>query len=152
LVADFVEEERAAVGRLEPARLGRERAGERAFLVAEEFALDQAFGEGAAVHRHEGLAAAAAQVVHMPRDQFLAGAGLSDDEHVGIAGRHHADAFEQRGRARVLKHLCGGADRGGELARVGKGQQRGRVPVLVAGGRGIDRWQHVEVAGVGGHE
>ncbi|MNQ67409.1 hypothetical protein D3C85_819310 [compost metagenome] len=155
-VADLIEEERAAVGCLEPSSLGRERAGKGAFLMAEELALDQALGEGAAVHGHEGPAAAAAEVVHMPRDQLLAGAGLSDDEYVGVAGRHHADAFEQCGRARVLEHLGGGADRGGELARVGQREQcgrRGGIPVLVrCGGGRIGRRRHSERAGVGGHE
>ena len=40
-LADFVEEERAAVGELEAADLGRVRAGERAALAAEQLALDQ---------------------------------------------------------------------------------------------------------------
>ena len=40
-VADLVEEERAAVGGLELALAARDRAGERAALVAEELALDQ---------------------------------------------------------------------------------------------------------------
>ena len=41
-VADLVEEERAAVGELEPPDLLRDRAGERAALVPEELALEQA--------------------------------------------------------------------------------------------------------------
>ena len=40
-VADLVEEERAAVGELEAADLLRDRAGERAALVAEELALEK---------------------------------------------------------------------------------------------------------------
>ena len=40
-VADLVEEQRAAVGQLEPALLALHRAGERPALVAEQLALDQ---------------------------------------------------------------------------------------------------------------
>ena len=40
-LADFVEEQRAAVGLLEPALAPRHRAGERALLVAEELRVDQ---------------------------------------------------------------------------------------------------------------
>ena len=40
-LADLVEEERAAVGQLEPAALALGRAGERALLVAEQLALEQ---------------------------------------------------------------------------------------------------------------
>ena len=41
-VADLVEEERAALGQLEPPLLERLRAGERALLVAEQLGFDQA--------------------------------------------------------------------------------------------------------------
>ena len=41
-VADLVEEQRAAVGQLEAADLLRDRAGERALLVAEQLAFEQA--------------------------------------------------------------------------------------------------------------
>ena len=54
-VADFVEEDRAAVGHLELADLLLGRAGERAALVAEELRLDQLFGNRRAVDLHEPL-------------------------------------------------------------------------------------------------
>ena len=57
-VADFVEEKRAAVALLEAADARAGRAGERAFLVAEEFALEQLLGNGRAVDRDEALRAA----------------------------------------------------------------------------------------------
>ena len=44
---------RAAVGRLELARLLRDRAGEGALLVAEQLALEQRLGDRGAVDRHE---------------------------------------------------------------------------------------------------
>ena len=50
-LADLVEEHRAAVGQLEPAALLRDRAGERAALVAEQLALEQRFRKGGAVDR-----------------------------------------------------------------------------------------------------
>ena len=40
-IADFVEEDGAAVGELELAAAQRRRTGERALLVAEQLALDQ---------------------------------------------------------------------------------------------------------------
>ena len=52
-LADLVEEDRTAVGALEPARLLPVRAGEGAPLVAEELALDQALGQGPAVDPDE---------------------------------------------------------------------------------------------------
>src|SRR6188474_3448830 len=52
-LADLVEEERAAVGQLEPAALALGRAGERALLVAEQLALEQLLAQRGAVDRHE---------------------------------------------------------------------------------------------------
>ena len=57
--ADFVEEHRAAVRQLHLADFSRARAGIGAALVAEKFVFDQAFGNGGAIQRHEGLLARA---------------------------------------------------------------------------------------------
>ena len=48
-VADFVEKQRAAVGQFKFAFLGLAGAGEGSLRVAEQFALDQLFGNGGAV-------------------------------------------------------------------------------------------------------
>jgi hypothetical protein len=50
-VADLVQEDAAAVGHFEFALLAVLRAGERAFLVAEQLALQQGFRERAAMGR-----------------------------------------------------------------------------------------------------
>ena len=55
-LADLVEEQRAAVGFLELADAPVDGAGERALLVAEQDALDQVLGDGAAVDGDERLA------------------------------------------------------------------------------------------------
>src|SRR5262245_38786928 len=52
-IADLVEQERSAVGQLEPADAASVRAGERAFLVTEELAFEQAFGQRRTVDRDE---------------------------------------------------------------------------------------------------
>ncbi len=62
-------------------------AGEGACLVAEQLALDQRLGQAAAIERHEMLPAARAVVVQAARHQFLAGAGLAVDQHVGRVSR-----------------------------------------------------------------
>ena len=55
-VADFVEENRAAVGHLELAAAIRDRAGERAPHMAEQLALDQLLGNRGAVDFDERAA------------------------------------------------------------------------------------------------
>ena len=101
-VADFVEEQRAAVGLLEAADALAVGAGERALLVAEQFGLEQVFLQGRAVHLDE--VARRAQRVAMDRagDQLLAGAGLAAHQHGRIALgdlAHDAEDVLQRGAA-----------------------------------------------------
>ena len=66
-VADLVEEQRAAVRRLEQAALGRDGAGERAPGVAEQLGLEQRLGQRRAVDRHERRRRRAASGVWIAR-------------------------------------------------------------------------------------
>jgi hypothetical protein len=99
--ADLVQEQRASVGGLDQSDAVACRAGERAFLVTEEFGLDQRFGNRGAVHTHQWFVGALARGVDSPGHQFLSGAGFAGDQHSGGGGRHPADTF--------LHHLHGGA-------------------------------------------
>ena len=109
-LADFVEQEGAVLGQLEAAGAALDGAGEGAFLVAEELALDQRLGNGRAVDGDKGLAAAGAEVVQGAGDEFLAGAALAGDEHRNVAG---GDTLDQR---EDLLHLRRRADQGAEDA------------------------------------
>ena len=84
-LADLVQEDGAAVGLLEPARLGLEGAGEGAALVAEELALGEGVGDGGAVDGDEGAGVAGAPGVDEAGDQLLARAGLAFDEDGGVS-------------------------------------------------------------------
>ena len=70
-VADFVEKQRAAVRRFDPARAPLVRAGERAALVAEQFRLQQVMRNRAAIDRDERPLAAAGALVNRERRQLL---------------------------------------------------------------------------------
>ena len=85
-VADFVEEQRAALGQLEAPLAGGNGAGECALLVAEQFALEQVGGNGAAVDSDEGPVAARTGVVDGAGDDFLAGTGFAQHQHAGFVG------------------------------------------------------------------
>lgn len=89
---DFVEEQRAVVGDLEPPLVAFGGAGERSFFVTEEFAFKQRRGQRGAVDRHE-IAGAAAPVVDHPGEHLLAGAAFAGQQH-GRPGR--GDGFDQR--------------------------------------------------------
>jgi hypothetical protein len=85
-VADFVEEEGAVVGLLELADVAGGRAGERAFLVAEEFGLDQLARDGGAVERDERPGVARASLMKRAGDELLASAGIAENADAGFAG------------------------------------------------------------------
>src|SRR5262249_48969232 len=87
-LGDLVEEEGAVVGAADEAVAFLAGAGEGAAAVAEQLALDEVAGEGAAGDGGEG-AAAAGGGVDGAGDELLAGAGLAADED-GDAGASDA--------------------------------------------------------------
>ena len=95
-VRDLVEEQRAAVGELEAADAIGLGVGEGALHVAEQLALEDAFGEAAGVDGDEPLAGAAGHGVNRLRDRALAGAVLAGDEHVGFRRADARDQLEHR--------------------------------------------------------
>src|SRR5262245_3089881 len=72
-LADFVEEKRSLRRSREEATLVLHGAGERTLHVTKQLALQQAFGECAAVDREEGPVFAVRQLVNVSCDDFLAG-------------------------------------------------------------------------------
>jgi len=89
-IADFVKEKCAAVGLFKNTFLGAAGTGEGALFVAEQLGLQQALGQGAAVHGNEG-AGAVGPLVQGLRDALLSHTGLAGDQHRGRAG---AQAFQ----------------------------------------------------------
>src|SRR5262249_22206139 len=84
-VADLIEEQRAAVGCLEPARSRLLRAGESTGLVSEELGLHEVLTEGSTVDGNE-RALAPAVLMNVPCRELLARTGFADDEHGCLAG------------------------------------------------------------------
>ena len=74
----------------------RARAGERPALVAEELALEDGLGQGAAVDGHERLVGARALRVDGAGDELLARAALADDEDRGRRRRDVRDRLVDR--------------------------------------------------------
>ena len=81
-LADFIEKNCAAVRLLEPSDAPLVRAGERAALVPEQFALEQLRRERRAMHRHEFRLVPPAQVMDRVRRQLLAGAAFALDQNI----------------------------------------------------------------------
>ena len=83
-VADLVEEQRTALGLLEPAAARALRAGERSALVAEELRLEQIFRNRCRIDRHERPACARTVAMERARHQLLPGAGLAGNQHRNV--------------------------------------------------------------------
>ena len=83
--------------------------GERALLVAEQFAFQQRFGERRAVDGDERLIAAAAEVVDRAGDDLLAGAVFAEDQNrqvgVGDAADRRSHGLDRRALADELQPL-----------------------------------------------
>ena len=62
--------------------------------MPEQLALNQAGGEGGAIHLDQGLAASRAEIVQGPRHQLLAGARFADDQHRCVGGGHGFNCLE----------------------------------------------------------
>src|SRR5271154_1620308 len=102
-VADFIEEEGAALGGLQQALLGLHGSGESAFDVAKELGFDECRNERGTVDGSERLVFAGAGKMNAARDEFLPGSALAKDEH-GIFMQadlldHLIDALHSFGKA-----------------------------------------------------
>ena len=90
-LANLVQEDRTPVGELKAADPAFRSAGEGAFLVAEEFAFEERFGERAHIYCNEGLGTPRAQAVDGARNKFFAGARFPFDQH---RARDRCDLFD----------------------------------------------------------
>ena len=87
-VADLVQEDGPPFRQFELARLALLlRAGERPGVIAEQLALDEVSGQGAAIDDHKRRILAGAGIVDGMGEQFLAGAALPEDEGRDVAVR-----------------------------------------------------------------
>ena len=77
---DFVQQQRAALGRAEQAEVIDIRAAEGAAFVAEELALDQIARYRRTIHRHERCVWIRPSLVNGGRREVLASATLADNE------------------------------------------------------------------------
>ena len=97
-LADLVEEQRAALGRLDPPGWSRTAPVNAPLRVAEQLARQQLLGQRRAVDGHERPVAPRALQVHGAREHALAGAALAaeQDRGVGLRGARAATSSTAR--------------------------------------------------------
>ena len=106
-VADFVEEQRAAVGLLEAADALLVGARERALLVTEQFGLEQVLLQRRAVDLDERAVGAVRVVVDRAGDQLLAGARLAADREPSSCCAPPSSRWPAPAAARRSRRRCG---------------------------------------------
>src|SRR5580692_3153009 len=98
-IANLVKKQRAFVGEFEPSRFLGDGAGKGSFFMAEKLTLKKSKRDCRAVQLHECLFTAIPQLMYRTRNQFFAGARLSQDQHTRIRrryDRYHAQRRLQR--------------------------------------------------------
>ena len=103
-LADLVEEDRAAVGQFEHAAAGTGRAGERAFLVAEQLAFKERLGKSPTVDRDERSLGSSPFAVDRHRQPFFANTGFAEDEERRVARHDPADGLHEGLHCRAIGH------------------------------------------------
>ncbi len=87
--ADFIEQQRPAVGQLEAPDAALRRAGKRAALVSENFAFHQRFGNRRAIDGDERSRRARRKLMNRARDNLFPRSRLAGDQHRCRARRGH---------------------------------------------------------------
>jgi hypothetical protein len=109
-LADLVEKQRAAIRDFEPAAPLLRRAGEGAFFVTEELALDEVTRNRCAVDLDQRALTAVAPLVDRPRDELFAGARLALDQHGAVGGGDPIDLLQNAAqRMRIANHRTAGS-------------------------------------------
>ena len=114
------------------------RAGERAFLVAEQLGFEQVRGERRRVQRDERLVRARAVTMQRACDELLAGAGFAGDQHRHARARQAADGAKHfLHRRRLAEHFR-------NAARFARRLSSTRTRLLSGAAHQIDRLIDVE--------
>ena len=90
-IADFIQQQRSAVGSLDSPHLALMGPGEGALLVAEQLRLDEVLRNAATVDGNERLIRAAREIMQCARNHFLAGTAFAANHHRRVRGSKACD-------------------------------------------------------------
>ncbi len=100
-IADFVEQQRAAVRHLKASHSGRHSPSKRTSLIPEHLALEQSRGNRRAVNRDKTVVPACARLMNGPCNQFLARARLALDKNRAVRGCDNLHMFKHSSKLRA---------------------------------------------------
>jgi len=137
-LSDLVDEQGAAGGALERARMFGVRARERALLVAEQLALHQGGRHGRAIEDHERLGGARAGAVDRPGQHVLPGSGLADQGQRHVGGRQTYEVVQHPDHQRRARHHPSEGDRRRRVGRLDRREVGGVEARVVVEAIGSD--------------
>src|SRR5579862_802651 len=114
-IADFIQEERAAVRSLEPADARMGSAGKCPGLMTEQFGIRQTFAERRAIDRDKGTPQTAA-IVNMTSRKLLSRTRFPHDQYGRTSGRDPVKLPQQLLRARITEDRGLGLPHRGRIA------------------------------------
>ena len=137
-VADLIEKQRAAICLFEPSHPPGIGTGERAFLVPEQFRFEQFGRDSRGIERNKRLVGSRTVFVQSPRDELLAGAGLTGDQN------SHARACQPPDGPKHLLHGGRLADQRRDILLVGFGILRLATVATRSAANEFDRLVDIE--------
>ena len=112
-LADFVQEQRAAIRKLQKSRLVAVGARKAALDVSEELGLEERLGQAGTIDGHEGPRLPGRRRMDAARHEILADAALARDEDLGIAASRSVGHRQQFDHGLALDdHRGSGGERG----------------------------------------
>src|ERR1700687_3301224 len=103
-IPNFIQEQRSVIRQLKPADLLRDRTREGSALVTKKLALEQTTRNGSAVHFYRVAPFSPATIMNCTRDQFLAGAGFSQQQDSRIGPCNHFYLLQDVPECGTLSH------------------------------------------------
>src|SRR3984885_1460665 len=103
-VADFVQEQRTLIGHFEAPNRLRDRSGEGAFLMTEQFAFQKIQRDSRAIQFYKGPPIAPTCIVNSICDEFLSSTGFPLDEDGRISSCNHFDLLQHLPERGTLSH------------------------------------------------
>ena len=112
---DLIEEDRATIGKFEPACAPLGCAGKGPAFMSKKFAVQQFGRQGSAVHFYERAFPAFRQKVHSLADQFLTRAAFTNDQNGPLKRGDAADMLQRSQPGRTFTNQLG---RGARLQHI----------------------------------
>jgi hypothetical protein len=109
-IADFIQEQRPAMGGLKPSGLSGHGAGESAPLMAEQLTFHERLADRRTIDRDERAVTSTAPYMDLAGNQLFAGASFADDERRGVAGRDTLDTLQQGFGRRIFEYQATRSD------------------------------------------